>query len=278
MINWFGNGAADIFVLKVVRNRAMIDLKDKVVMIAGANGGIGSHVAEVLIECGATTALSFHNNSARVEEVRVKAASAGKDCRVAQVDITSIDAVARWAESVATMFGKIDAAVNCCGSNGPFKLFADQDPSGWQAMLDIELMSSVYLAKAVLGQMVKRKQGRIISLGSDSGKVGNSGSSISAAARGGLNAFSKSLARELARYGVTVNTVCPGPTETANLAGLRSQGDTGEKIVNAMLRSIPLGRAGDPRDIGWLIAFLASDHASYITGQTLSISGGLTMC
>jgi len=164
----------------------VIDLKDKVVMIAGANGGIGSHVAEVLVECGATTALSFRNNSARVEEVRTKAASAGTKCHVAQVDMTSIDAAARWAESVVNMYGKIDAAVNCCGSNGPFMLFADQDPSGWREMLDIELMSSVYLSKAVVHHMVERKQGRIISLGSDSGKVGNSGSSISAAARGGL--------------------------------------------------------------------------------------------
>jgi 2-hydroxycyclohexanecarboxyl-CoA dehydrogenase len=256
----------------------MIDLKDKVVMIAGANGGIGSHVAEVFVECGATTALGFHNSSARVEEVRSKAVSAGQSCHVMQVDMTDIEVAARWAESVTNMFGKIDAAVNCCGSNGPFRLFADQDPSSWRNMLDIELMSSVHLAKAVLDTMVKRKQGRIISLGSDSAKVGNSGSSMSAAARGGLNAFSKSLARELARYGVTVNTVCPGPTESPNLDGLRSQGDTGEKIVNAMLRAIPLGRVGDPRDIGWLIAFLASDHASYITGQALSISGGLTMC
>jgi len=256
----------------------VIDLKDKVAMIAGANGGIGSHVAEVLVECGATTALSFRNNPARVEEVRTKAASAGTKCHVTQVDMTRIDAVARWAESVVNMYGRIDVAVNCCGSNGPFLLFADQDPSGWQGMLDIELMSSVYLSKAVVHHMVERKQGRIISLGSDSGKVGNSGSSMSAAARGGLNSFSKSLARELARYGVTVNTVCPGPTESPNLEGLRSQGDTGAKIVNAMLRAIPLGRAGDPRDVGWLIAFLASDHASYITGQALSISGGLTMC
>ena len=256
----------------------MIDLKGKVVMIAGANGGIGSHVAEVLIQCGATTALSFHNSSARLEEARTKAASAGINCHVAQVDMTNIDAAVRWAESVLSMCGKIDAAVNCCGSNGPFMLFADQDPLGWRAMLDIELMSSVYLSKAVVHHMVERKQGRIISLGSDSGKVGNSGSSISAAARGGLNSFSKSLARELARHGVTVNTVCPGPTETPNLESLRSQGDTGAKIVNAMLRAIPVGRAGDPRDVGWLIAFLASDHASYITGQALSISGGLTMC
>jgi 2-hydroxycyclohexanecarboxyl-CoA dehydrogenase len=256
----------------------MTDLTGKIVMVAGANGGIGSHVAEVLVECGATTVLGFHNNSARVEEVRIKAASAGRDCHVAQVDLTNIDAAARWADSVVDMFGTIDAAVNCCGTNDPFRLFDDQDPSGWRSILDIELMSSVYLSKAVLRHMVERRKGRIISLGSDSAKVGNSGSSVSAAARGGLNAFSKSLARELARYGVTVNTVCPGPTETPILDGLRSQGDTGEKIINAMLRAIPLGRAGDPRDIGWLIAFLASDHAGYITGQALSISGGLTMC
>src|SRR5882757_11432020 len=112
--------------LNVVRNRTMIDLREKVVMIAGANGGIGSHVAEVLVECGATTALSFRNNPARVEEVRTKAASAGTKCHVTQVDMTRIDAVARWAESVVNMYGRIDVAVNCCGSNGPFLLFADQ--------------------------------------------------------------------------------------------------------------------------------------------------------
>ena len=256
----------------------MIDLGGKVVMIAGASGGIGSHVAEVFIECGARVALAFRTDSPRMEEVRQKVAATGNPLHSSQVDMTRIDDVMQWTQSVMEAFGGIDVAINCCGVNDPFTLLRDQDPSRWRSIIEIELMSTVYLSKAVADHMAARKQGRIISLGSDSAKVGNSGVAISAAARGGLNAFSKSLARELARFGVTVNTVCPGPTQTPAWDKQLAQGEVGEKLVNAMLRAVPLRKAGDPRDIGWLMAFLASDHAGHITGQALSISGGLTMC
>jgi 2-hydroxycyclohexanecarboxyl-CoA dehydrogenase len=256
----------------------VIDLSGKVVMIAGASGGIGSHVAEVFIECGASVALAFRTDSPRMEEVRQKMAATGKPSLSSQVDMTRIANVMRWTQSVIEEFGEIDVVINCCGSNDPFTLLRDQDPSRWSSIIEIELMSTVYLSKAVADHMTSRKQGRIISLGSDSSKVGNSGVAISAAARGGLNAFSKSLARELARFGVTVNTVCPGPTQTPAWDKQFAQGEVGEKIVTAMLRAVPLRKAGDPRDIGWLMAFLASDHGGHITGQALSISGGLTMC
>ena len=256
----------------------MIDLDGKVVMIAGASGGIGSHVADVFIECGASVALAFRTDSPRMEEVRQKAGAAGKPWLCSQVDMTRIGDVLHWTQAATETFGRIDVAINCCGSNYPFTPLLDQDPSLWQSIIDIELMSAVYLAKAVAGPMSTQQQGRIISLGSDSSKVGNSGVAISAAARGGLNAFSKSLARELARFGVTVNTVCPGPTRTPAWDAQSARGEVGEKIIGAMLRAIPLGKAGDPRDIGWLMAFLASEHANHITGQALSISGGLTMC
>ncbi len=212
----------------------MIDLGGKVVMIAGASGGIGSHVAEVFIECGAHVALAFRTDSLRMEEVRQKAIATGNPSLSSQVDMTRIDEVMQWTQSVIGAFGCVDAVVNCCGSNDPFTLLRDQDPSRWCSIIEIELMSTVYLSKAVANHMAERKQGRIISLGSDSSKVGNSGVAVSAAARGGLNAFSKSLARELARFGVTVNTVCPGPTQTPAWDKQFTQGEVGEKIVTAM--------------------------------------------
>jgi 2-hydroxycyclohexanecarboxyl-CoA dehydrogenase len=173
----------------------------------------------------------------------------------------------------------VDILANCLGWSGHtlFSLFTEQKPQMWKDCVQIELMAAIYLSDAVIHHMVGRGYGRIITVGSDSSKVGETGAAASSAARAGNNAFSKSLARETGRHGITVNTVCPGPTDTPILDKLASSGGTGEKIVAALVRSIPMKRIGTPREVANAVAFLASDAASYITGQAISVSGGLTM-
>ncbi|MEE9254934.1 MAG: SDR family oxidoreductase, partial [Pseudomonadales bacterium] len=130
---------------------------------------------------------------------------------------------------------------------------------------------------AVLGGMAERGMGRVINIASDAGRVGSSGEAVYSACKGGIIAFSKTMARELARRGVTVNTVCPGPTDTPLLQSMAADGGLGERIVPALERAVPMRRIGEPNDYPGIVAFLASDDASFITGQTISVSGGLTM-
>ena len=255
----------------------MIDLRGRVALVAGASGGIGSTVALLLAECGADLALAYHSNRARAREVADAIAAMGRRVRLDALDATDATAAAEWVNGVIADFGQADVLANCCGWHGTFELFKDQDPGLWAGIIGIELTACLNLAHAVSGHMAARGRGRIVTIGSESGKAGLSGSAVSSAARGGVNAFSKSLARELGRHGVTVNVVCPGPTETPVLEALRAQGATGEKLVHGLIASIPMKRVGTPREVAAAVAFLASDEGGFITGQAISVSGGLTM-
>jgi 2-hydroxycyclohexanecarboxyl-CoA dehydrogenase len=257
----------------------MIDLKGKSVLVPGANGGIGSHVARYFAECGADVALTFHSNGGDAEAARDFAKGKGVRVRLDRLDATDLDAVKRWVGDVIKDYGKVDVLASGVGSRaeGGFTLFHEQTPEQWRKVLDSQLMPFVNLSYAVLGHMTERKAGRIMSIGSDGGKVGQSGAAVGSAAHGGLIAFAKALAREVGRNGITVNIVCPGPTEGATLDGLRNRGTTGPKIVEEMIRRVPLKRPGLPRELAATMAFLASDDGGYITGQAISVSGGLTM-
>jgi len=145
-------------------------------------------------------------------------------------------------------------------------------------MLNVHVMGAVYASQAVLPGMIERGFGRIVNIGSDAGRVGSSLEAVYSGAKGGIIAFSKTLAREVATKGVTVNTVCPGPTDTPALRKFADgQGDDAEKVIGGMARAVPMKRLGTPEDIGPAVAFFASDGAGFVTGQTLSVSGGLTM-
>ncbi len=257
----------------------LIDVSGRVAIVPGASGGIGSAVAEVLAECGADVALGYRSNRQRVDEVLDHVGKLGRRASAHQVDATDPAAIKAWVDQVIADYGQVDILANCLGWKGhtSFSLFTEQDPASWRACVEIELMACIYFADAVIPHMIERRYGRIVTIGSDSSKVGESGAAASAAARAGNNAFSKSLARECSRHGVTVNTVCPGPTDTPVLDQLNNSGDTGQKIVAALIRSIPMKRIGTPREVANAVAFLASDAASYITGQAISVSGGLTM-
>ncbi len=255
-----------------------MDLNGQVALVPGGSGGIGSHVAEVLAECGATIVVGYRSNSQRAHEVVAKAANRGGTAHAEQIDVTDYDAAKTWVARCSRNFGKVDILATCVGwFEEGFSLFKDQQPSQWQAMIAQQFWSQVYLAHAVLPLMIDCKAGRIITLGSDGAKAGQSGAAIANAGVGGVISFSKSLAREVARYSITVNVVCAGPTETPVLETLRSRGDLGAKLVAGAIRSIPMNRPGSPREVAALFAFLASSAGSYITGQAISVSGGLTM-
>lgn len=258
----------------------LVDLSGRVAIVPGASGGIGSAVGELLAECGADLFLGYGSNQARVLEVQEHARNLGRRAIAHPLDATDPEAIKSWVQTAIKEFGRVDILANCLGWKGhtSFVLFTAQSPVAWRKCVDIELMAAIYLSDAVIHHMIERKYGRIITVGSDSSKVGETGAAASSAARAGNNAFSKALARETGRHGVTVNTVCPGPTDTPVLDQLVSSGDVGEKIVAALVRSIPMKRVGTPREVASAVAFLASDAASYITGQAISVSGGLTMC
>jgi len=257
----------------------MIDLSGKIAIVPGSSGAIGSAIAEVLIECGADVALCYYSNREKAQQIVVKARQLGHRARADRVNATNFDDVKRWVDQVLKEYGQIDILADCVGLGGAveMELFKDQSPKKWANILDLELMHCIYFAHAVINHMISRGYGRIISLGSDGAKVGESGLAIAAAALGGVNAFFKSLAREVGRYGITVNVICPGPVDTPSVEEFKHS-EFGHKIIAGMIRNIPMKRIAQPREIANAVAFLASDASSFITGQTLSVSGGLTMC
>lgn len=255
-----------------------MDLTGRFALVPGGSGGIGSHVAEVLAECGADIVVGYRSNAKRAEEVAAKARTLGRKARAEQVDVTTYGAAKGWVDRCSAEFGKIDILATCVGwFEQGFSLFTSQRPEQWPAMMAQQFWAQTYLAHAVLPGMIDRRVGRIITLGSDGAKAGQSGAAVANAGVGGVISLSKSLAREVGRYGITVNVVCPGPTETPVLNSMRSQGDVGAKLVEGAIKQIPLKRAGGAREVAAAFAFLASDGGSYITGQAISVSGGLTM-
>jgi 2-hydroxycyclohexanecarboxyl-CoA dehydrogenase len=170
----------------------------------------------------------------------------------------------------------IDILVNNAGWDR-FQNFADTRPEEWEALIAVNLRGPLNMHHLVLPQMLERGRGRIVNISSDAARVGSSGESVYAACKGGIISFSKTLAREVARKGITVNVVCPGPTDTPILRGFLGEGEAGQKVYDALVRAIPMKRVGQPDDIPGIVAFLASDDAGFITGQVISVSGGLTM-
>jgi len=202
-------------------------------------------------------------------------ASAGQ-AQAFQCDITDRASVDQAVAATIERFGPIDVLVNNAGWD-IFCPFTKTEPAQWDKLIAINLTGPLHMHHAVLPGMVARRAGRIVNIASDAARVGSSGEAVYAACKGGLVAFSKTLAREHSRHGITVNVVCPGPTDTALFADYKAGAGNPEKLVEAFTRSIPLGRIGQPDDLPGAIAFFASDDAAYVTGQVLSVSGGLTM-
>jgi NAD(P)-dependent dehydrogenase (short-subunit alcohol dehydrogenase family) len=257
----------------------MINLAGKVALIPGASGGIGREVARAFVEAGCDVALAYHSNPAPTAEIVAFAERQSRRGRADKVDSSDPAQARAWVEAALAAFGRIDILASCVGAHLPqgFMPFVKQDPATWRAIIDGQLMSFIYLARPVLEHMAERKAGRIVALSSDGGKVGESGAAVANAGNAGLIGFVKSLAREVGRSGITANLVCPGPTEGPTLDLLRSQGDVGARMVEEMIRRVPMKRLGTARDVANAMTFLASDKAGYITGQAISVSGGLVM-
>ena len=192
------------------------------------------------------------------------------------VDITDHAAVVAGVAAFESAVGPTDILVNNAGWDR-FAYFLDTDPALWERIIAINLRGPINLHHAVLKGMQQRRSGRVVNIASDAARVGSSMEAVYSACKGGIVSFTKTMAREMARSGVTLNCVCPGPTDTPLLRQLTGSGDQGARIGEGLKRAIPLGRLGQPDDLPGVIAFLASDDAAYITGQVISVSGGLTM-
>jgi 2-hydroxycyclohexanecarboxyl-CoA dehydrogenase len=231
----------------------MRGLKGKTAIVTGGAAGIGAAIVERFREEG-TKVVIFDLNGEK------------------KVDITDYEAVQRAVAEAGT----VDILVNNAGWD-MFKPFLKTDPEFWRKIISINLVGAMNLMHCVLPGMVARGGGKVVSVASDAGRVGSSGEAVYSACKGGIIALTKTLARELASKGVRLNTVCPGLTETNMLTEFMKGAGNPEKLAEAYRRAIPIGRLGRPADIPGAILFLASDDADFITGQTLSVSGGLTM-
>ncbi|MFN7643765.1 MAG: 2-hydroxycyclohexanecarboxyl-CoA dehydrogenase [Burkholderiales bacterium] len=247
----------------------------RVVVVTGGGGGIGGATCRRFGAEGARVAVLDQN----LETAQATAAAvreAGGTAAAFRCDITERASVDAAIGGVRTELGPIDVLVNNAGWD-IFKPFTKTEPAHWDRLIAINLTGALHMHHAVLPGMVERRSGRIVNVSSDAARVGSSGEAVYAACKGGLVAFSKTIAREHARHGITVNVVCPGPTQTALFEDYKAGAGNPEKLIDAFTRSIPLGRIGQPEDLPGAILFFASDDAGYVTGQVLSVSGGLTM-
>jgi 2-hydroxycyclohexanecarboxyl-CoA dehydrogenase len=241
-------------------------LEDKIAIVTGAGQGIGQAIARKLAAEGATVVVTDLDEASAIQT-----AGALTGAVAIHADVSDRQAVQAMADRVVQQFGRVDVLVNNAGWDKASP-FVDSDPADWDRAIAINLYGVLHTCKAVLPLMAARGGGAVVNLGSDAGRVGSSGEAVYSAAKGGVIAFTKSLAREMARHQIRVNCVCPGPTDTALFASF-----AGPKLREALTKAIPFRRLGQPADVANVVAFLASDEASFVTGQTVSVSGGLTM-
>ena len=246
-----------------------MDLQDQLAVVTGAASGIGRATAHALGSQGAHVVVADIDHEGG-EKTVAALREHGAKAEYVPVDMTDAASIAAFADAVHARHRAVDVLVNGAGW-GRTAPFWEGTPEFWQKLIALNLVGPMTLAKALLPKMIERKQGRIVNIASDAGRVGSLGETVYSAAKGGLIAFTKSLARETARHGINVNCVCPGPTETPLLAAVP------EGHLEAFKKAIPLRRFGKPAEIADAVAFLAGPRSTYITGQVLSVSGGLTM-
>lgn len=245
-------------------------LDGKTALVTGASRGIGRAVALCLAAEGARVAINYAGNVKAAEEVKASVEAAGGTAILCQADIADSAAVEAMIADVVKEFGAIDILVNNAGITRDTLLMRMKDED-FAKVLDTNLKGVFYCTKAVAKLMMKKRSGRIVNMASVVGLVGNAGQTNYAAAKAGVIGFSKSAAKELASRGITVNVVAPGFIGTDMTAGLP------ESVKEKMLTDIPLGRMGEPEDVANAVLFLASDQASYITGQVVNVDGGMVM-
>ena len=247
----------------------------KTVIVTGGGGGIGGATCRRFASEGAQVAV-FDMNLEAAEKVAADIRAGGGQAAAFACNITDRAQVDAAVAAAQTQLGPIAVLVNNAGWD-VFKPFLKTVPAEWEKLIAINLTGALHMLHAVLPGMVERKYGRIVNVASDAARGGSSGEAVYSACKGGLVALSKTLAREHARQSITVNVVCPGPTDTALLAGVAEGARDPAKLIEAFRSAIPLGRLGQGDDLASAIAFFGSDDAGFVTGQVLSVSGGLTM-
>lgn len=253
----------------------MQNLHDKTVIVTGGAGGIGSATCRRFAEAGAKVAV-FDMNLEAATQVADEIKSAGAQAVAFKCDITNRAEVDAAVVGTIETLGPVDVLVNNAGWD-VFKPFLKTNPDEWAKLIAINLTGALNMLHSVLPGMVERNTGRVVTVASDAARGGSSGEAVYSACKGGLVSLSKTLAREHSRHNITFNVVCPGPTDTALLADVAEGARDPAKLLEAFRSAIPLGRLGQPDDLAGAIVFFGSDAASFITGQVISVSGGLTM-
>ena len=241
----------------------------KTAVVTGAGSGIGRATAEAFAAAGANVVLGDINAEAG-EAAAAEIRKAGGKAIFALLDVTKQDSINAFRDAAVKEYGHVDIVANVAGW-GKIEPFIQNTPEFWQRVVDLNLMGPIMVSRAFIEPMIEKGEGRIINVASDAGRVGSLGETVYAGAKGGAIAFTKSLAREVARYNVTCNAVCPGPTDTPLL------GAVPEKHREAFVRVTPMRRLAKPSEIADAILYFASERASFVTGQVISVSGGLVM-
>jgi 2-hydroxycyclohexanecarboxyl-CoA dehydrogenase len=247
----------------------------RVTLVSGGARGIGRAAALSLAASGSPVAVADLREQQAVE-VAEEIEAAGGTALALAMDVTDERAVASAHERARAEFGPVEVLINCAGWD-EFRPFLKTNAAFWQNVIAINYEGCLRTTYAVIGGMAERGFGRVVNVSSDAARVGSAQEAVYAGAKAGVVAFTKTIAREFARQGVTANVVCPGPTETDMLSEMVRGARDSERLVEALTRAVPMRRLGQPDEVAAAIAFLASEDAGYITGQTLSVSGGLTM-
>lgn len=254
----------------------MRGLENKTAIVTGSGRGIGRAIALRLAAEGATIAVN-DVDADNAEETVSLIESDGGTAMPAVADVTDLEDVRAMVTRVADEQGSVDILVNNAGWD-EIQWFLKQDPETWDRIIDINLRGQINCSRAVAEVMTEQGDGgAILNIASDAARVGSMGEAVYSGTKGGIVSFTKTIAREFARDGIRCNVVAPGPTDTPRNEEIIEESDLAAKILGSMEDQIPLGRMGDPEDIAAGVAFLVSDDASFVTGQVLSVSGGLTM-
>jgi len=243
-----------------------MNFSGKTVVVTGAASGIGLATAEAFAAAGGRVILADLN----ADKARDEARRIGNGAIAIALDVSKDDSIAAFALEALKQAGEIHVLANVAGW-GKVQPFVENDVAFWNSVIDINFLGPVKLTRALLPGMMERRAGKIVNVSSDAGRVGSLGETVYSGAKSGIIGFSKGLAREMARYSINVNCVCPGPTDTPLYAKVP------EKFKDAFIRAIPMQRLAKPAEVAHAVMFFASDGAGYITGQVLSVSGGLTM-
>lgn len=250
-------------------------MSNRVALVTGGGSGIGREICRALAADGRRVAAADINTEGAEETARMINEAGGTALGV-EIDVTSTDSVVDARLTVLDQFGEVEVLVNCAGWDD-FMPFVTTTEDFWDRVIEINYKGVLRTVHTCLPSMIEARWGRIVNIASDAARVGSSLEAVYSGAKGGVISFTKTIAREVARSGITSNVVCPGPTDTPLLAGIAAASDDGDKVIGAMARAVPMKRVGQPEEVASGVVYFASENAGFATGQTLSVSGGLTM-